>query len=401
MAFASNNGQGAGASKRPRACEACRGLKVRCEFDGASRDCKRCIKAGRQCQVTQPSRKRQKKTDTKVAELEKKIEDLHAKMVARGALPLGQSGAEDSYDEEDASRLSILDSSTTTARVAQMVPAEGEGRHHILPRGSYGGPLQQQSPYASSSALPSRKRRMPSYAEEEASYPKQQQSSSPVSFHKHPNLSQYTNQATTPAPDTSHLQPLIMAEAAMSKAAEHNASLQSSTTKVVYGDIVERHIPDEATALNSFRHYSEFMAPRMPVVIFPSNINPAMIRQSMPVLFLAIMAVAGPRVAQPRLTDAFVETIVSDRIMKGGEKSLELLQALEVLAIWYWPSNGNDDAFSLYIAIASQMALDLKIDQTGPGEPWSAWVAENPQLSTAEIHEGARALLGTFLLSTK
>lgn len=67
-------------AKRPRACEACRGLKVRCDQDPARPDvpCKRCAKAGRQCIVTQPTRRRQKKPDSRVAELERKLDALTA-----------------------------------------------------------------------------------------------------------------------------------------------------------------------------------------------------------------------------------------------------------------------------------------------------------------------------------
>lgn len=73
-----NGGQMGADAKRSRACEACRGLKVRCDMDFADQPCKRCAKAGRQCIVTQPSRRRQKKADTRVAELEKKIDALTA-----------------------------------------------------------------------------------------------------------------------------------------------------------------------------------------------------------------------------------------------------------------------------------------------------------------------------------
>lgn len=67
-------------AKRPRACEACRGLKVRCDQDPShpEQPCRRCAKAGRQCVITQPTRKRQKKSDTRVAELEKKLDALTA-----------------------------------------------------------------------------------------------------------------------------------------------------------------------------------------------------------------------------------------------------------------------------------------------------------------------------------
>lgn len=74
------DGQNGDDPKRPRACEACRGLKVRCDQDPAHPEipCKRCAKAGRQCVITQPSRKRQKKADSRVAELEKKLDALTA-----------------------------------------------------------------------------------------------------------------------------------------------------------------------------------------------------------------------------------------------------------------------------------------------------------------------------------
>lgn len=80
-------------AKRPRACEACRGLKVRCDQDPThpEQPCRRCAKAGRQCIITQPTRKRQKKSDTRVAELEKKLDALTA------ALQQSQQGGAGPY----------------------------------------------------------------------------------------------------------------------------------------------------------------------------------------------------------------------------------------------------------------------------------------------------------------
>ncbi|KMU90402.1 hypothetical protein CIHG_08212 [Coccidioides immitis H538.4] len=73
--------------KRPRACEACRQLKVRCDPDTNHPDgsCKRCTKANRRCIVTVPTRKRQRKADSRVAELEKKIDALTASLHASRA----------------------------------------------------------------------------------------------------------------------------------------------------------------------------------------------------------------------------------------------------------------------------------------------------------------------------
>lgn len=65
--------------KRWSACRACRQLKVRCEYDehGDARDCKRCVKAKRECEpFVPPARKRRRKTGSRVAALEEKISAL-------------------------------------------------------------------------------------------------------------------------------------------------------------------------------------------------------------------------------------------------------------------------------------------------------------------------------------
>lgn len=65
--------------KRARACDSCRGLKVKCDFGenaGPGDSCKRCAKARRACIVTPATRRRQKKADGRVAELERKVEAL-------------------------------------------------------------------------------------------------------------------------------------------------------------------------------------------------------------------------------------------------------------------------------------------------------------------------------------
>ncbi|KAJ5175647.1 uncharacterized protein N7482_001524 [Penicillium canariense] len=77
-------GDSHGDIKRARACEPCRQLKVRCDTDPThpNGSCKRCAKSGRACIVTAPTRKRQKKTDSRVTELEHKIDALTATLQA-------------------------------------------------------------------------------------------------------------------------------------------------------------------------------------------------------------------------------------------------------------------------------------------------------------------------------
>lgn len=63
-----------------RACEACRLSKVRCLMDSPSASqCQRCSKANRTCIFTAPQKRRQRKrTDVRVAELEREVRAMRA-----------------------------------------------------------------------------------------------------------------------------------------------------------------------------------------------------------------------------------------------------------------------------------------------------------------------------------
>ncbi|KAI4213887.1 MAG: hypothetical protein LQ351_003582 [Letrouitia transgressa] len=70
-----------------RACQACRQRKVRClpaQAQSQSQSegrCQRCTQSGRECIVLAPSkRRRRKRTDTRVAELEKMVKELSEKL---------------------------------------------------------------------------------------------------------------------------------------------------------------------------------------------------------------------------------------------------------------------------------------------------------------------------------
>jgi hypothetical protein len=59
--------------------------QVRCDQERPDVSCKRCAKAGRACITTPPTRKRQKKADSRVAELERKIDALTQTLHAQKA----------------------------------------------------------------------------------------------------------------------------------------------------------------------------------------------------------------------------------------------------------------------------------------------------------------------------
>ena len=66
-----------------RACESCRTRKIRCLPQDASKDakCQRCAKSGRECIYNSPEkRKRRKRTDARVADLEHMVQMLAARL---------------------------------------------------------------------------------------------------------------------------------------------------------------------------------------------------------------------------------------------------------------------------------------------------------------------------------
>lgn len=120
-------------SKKPeqalnRACEACRTSKVRClaNPDPSSNVCQRCAKAGRTCIFAPPVKRRQRKrTDVRVAELEREIKKMQSLMKG-GTRSSGASehesadeGSEKEIGEEEESSLeSQRHGSTTTTTSA-------------------------------------------------------------------------------------------------------------------------------------------------------------------------------------------------------------------------------------------------------------------------------------------
>lgn len=342
-------------SKRPRACEACRGLKVRCEPDPVKRTCRRCAKAGRMCVVTAPSRKRQKKTDSRVAELEKKIDALTASLHATRGQGASDSDDDDSYDEVEQQN--------------NIIPGIGAGR----------------------------KRRISEY----------QQDVEGPDARMPPGSNNYMAVPPTSMPsDNSNIHPFLMAETARPPPPPSGFSPGPPYLSNGHADVIDRNILDAATAFEIFHHYTENMASHLPIVVLPADIAAESVRKSMPTLFLAILSVASGQDhpgLQQILTKEIMRTL-ADHIVCNGEKSLELIQALQVSTIWYWPEDDRDTKCYQLIHMAAVMAIELgtgKLFKSGKEGSF----AQNYQRVKAPLNhdtiEYKRAWLGCYLLCAK
>lgn len=335
--------------KRSRACEPCRQLKVRCDPDPINLDgpCKRCAKARRTCVVTAPTRKRQKKTDSRVTELERKIDALTATLQqshnnAFGMAPPAQqpqpsreeqpapgrwlsgdtflAGNKRSHDELLASQYSHLDSSSTEQN--QKPPAS-----------------KWRGPFAGETAPP---------------------------------------------------------------------KIEAANE---FADVIDRGLIDIDTANLAFDRYVSKMAVEMPLVVFPSGTKLADVRRDKPSLFMAIIAVSVGRFKKdaqlPLLTEAY--KMIADRVIMKGEKSLELIQAILVTAIWYMPPDNLDELkFYQLIHLAVALAMDIGLNRRAQGDlkPYARLrelLVKKPQGPNLDISgpEARRTWVGCYYMAVQ
>lgn len=320
--------------KRPRACEACRQLKVKCEFDdGSPGTCKRCAKANRQCIITIPSKKRQKKTDSRVAELENKVEALTACLAARGTGPD-----------------TILD---------------------------------------------------PAIAQPEFSQPNQY-------------IPQWPGQ--TPMPPTSHnFHPAQIAGTKRSIADTFGEELhkvqhvkhqpEQTQDAKKSKDLIDRGLIDARTAYRCFDRFVNDMVQSLPIVAFKTGTKAEDIRRDKPVLFQGIVAVAIGTIRpdlQPKILSDATRTL-ADKIVYAGEKSLELVQTIQVMTVFYQPPEKFEELnFNQLIHIAAVMALDVGMGKrTRKGRPaWKSFKekGKSPDTNAAETR---RCWLGCYYMCSK
>ena len=370
-------------AKRLRACEACRGLKVRCEPDPVKGTCRRCAKAGRTCIITVPSRKRQKKTDSKVAELEKKIDALTASLHATKSQ--GQTDSESETFEDNASQ----DQRRETSRVEDYHSnrrREGigqDGAYLVDPR------IDSKSHYTTSAS--NRKRRRTLGTNDQRMGLEASESSLDDGLTGNGGPTVKMDDSVTASAFTAIPSPM--------------APLDPSLPSHEFADVVDRKLLDASTAADIFYHYTTNMAIHMPCVAFPSNVTAGEIRRSKPIIFLAILGVAAgqdhPELQRRLLRE--LTKVLADSIICKGEKSIELIQALQVATIWYWPEDHKDSRPYQLIHMAAVMCMAMGLarkEPTGKSALLGFWRHKNAVLGPRNI-ESRRAWLSCYLICAK
>jgi len=335
--------------KRPRACEPCRQLKVRCDPDPVNPggSCKRCAKSRRTCVVTAPTRKRQKKTDSRVTELERKIDALTATLQASHSNTFGMA---------------------PPAQQQSLQPSNHEAQ-----------PATRQ--WDSSRAGNKR-----NHDELLASQYSRPRSPSAEQIHK-PSASKWCGP--------------FAGETAPPKVDAANE----------FADVIDRGLVDIETAHAAFDRYVNKMAPEMPMVVFPPDTTMGDVRRGKPTLFLAIVATAigkFKKETQPALlTEAY--KAIGDRVVVKGEKSLEVVQALLVCTIWYMPPDNLEELkFYQLVHMAVILAMELGLNRRGgdrlrPFARLREILIKRPQGANIDLAgpEARRTWLGCYYMSVQ
>ncbi|KAB5580000.1 hypothetical protein GE09DRAFT_1080496 [Coniochaeta sp. 2T2.1] len=331
--------------KKARACESCRGLKVRCEPDPTNPNpddgpCRRCAKAGRACVVTQPTRKRQKKTDSRVLELERKIDALTASLHATrgGNAPAGgqQDVARDNHTQAAAA--------VEVHAMSSMPPARGFWTTPQPPR-------QEPARALVAAHVPAMGQGPAKFGGMEVDFNNVAQPTGPPPMVMAGQKRKFTDVSSV-SEDRSNATPAPAAAATPAA----GGSMGNE-----YSDMIDRGILTMERANDLWTRYNDMMVPHLPGVVFEAGTTAAEIRKTKPVLFLAIMAVSSSEMpsVQRTLTKELMQ-ILADKVIVVGEKSLELVQALQVAVMWYWPPEHFEELkFYQLVHIAAVMAIDI------------------------------------------
>lgn len=150
------------------------------------------------------------------------------------------------------------------------------------------------------------------------------------------------------------------------------------------------------TAEEVFDQYISNFAPKCPIVVFPPGATAAIVRKNKPLLFLSILSIASAgycTVAKQRELAIEVKNQLADRAIVRGEKSLELIQAFQVMSLWYRaPDEYRQMNLSQLVHITTTMAIDLGLDKIDVLKP-----AATAQENRGRV-ELQRAWLGCFIL---
>ncbi|OKL59528.1 hypothetical protein UA08_05422 [Talaromyces atroroseus] len=291
-----------------RSCESCRSLKVRCLPDtNVPNQCQRCVKAKRPCIFVAPQRRRpRKRTDSRVAQLEKEMAAMRTVLKGRHIV------IEENIKEDSES---------------------GRAGDAEEPDAVDFGPQVTEKPQ-------------------------------PTQFQD----VQFTTPFNRPFLHDTSQSPGYRSSPQMS--GDGNSSLSTpaltlnSIDKGNELDVIDRGVISLSTAEDLVSLFINDLLVYFPFIVFPTNTTARHLRTSKPILFLAILAASSIAVDDSLATALNREmlSLYAQRFFFRGEKSLEMVQVLLLMNIYYLPPQSPSQIQTYqYPHIAATMALEIGI----------------------------------------
>ncbi|GKZ16521.1 hypothetical protein AbraIFM66951_000246 [Aspergillus brasiliensis] len=178
-----------------------------------------------------------------------------------------------------------------------------------------------------------------------------------------------------------------------------NSNLTMTQSPAGPGDVVDRGIVSLDTAQMLVSFFVSDLMQFYPMVVLPPNTNVESLRRTSPVLFLSILA-ASSLPLNTHYSETLNEEMLklyAERFFLRQEKSLELIQSILLMLIFYFPPKSRlQGQYYQYTHIATTMALELGI-AIGPAGRKNYRCHGGDGDLPASIHSAqARAVLGCY-----
>ncbi|KAJ5170332.1 Transcription factor, partial [Penicillium coprophilum] len=326
-----------------RSCESCRSLKVRClPSPSTPNQCQRCAKGKRSCVFVAPQRRRpRKRTDSRVAQLEKEMRMMRS--LLKNRIPEEEEEDPESGDDSDVEDVQDHESADLESNLA----------------------LRDHSAHSSEDV------RYMDYSPELLNTP-------------HPGA----HDSGFSAPPTFAGMP---------------AGFEMKERFPPADDVIDRGIISLEYAEQLVAYFIHELAFLFPLVILPSNTNAAQLRKAKPILFLSVIAATSISVdaGLAAVLNREMVRLYSERFFIEGEKSLELVQALLLMIIFYLPpASPLKLQLYQYTHIASTMALEIGLANKRRVSKKSNRKSGKQEPHDELLAEQARAVLGCYHLGS-
>ncbi|CAG8909459.1 unnamed protein product [Penicillium egyptiacum] len=324
-----------------RSCESCRSLKVRClPSPSTPNQCQRCAKGKRSCVFVAPQRRRpRKRTDSRVAQLEKEMRMMRS--LLKNRIPEEEPDSSDGSDVDDVQDHESADTDFKSSLALRDHPTHSSEDVRYM---DY-SPELLNTPYPS--------------VHDSGGF------SAPPTF---------AGMSARCEPEQERLPPA--------------------------DDVIDRGILSLEDAEQLVAYFIHELAFFFPLVVLPSNTTAAQLRQTKPILFLSVIAATSISVdaGLAAVLNREMVRLYSERFFIEGEKSLELVQALLLMIIYYFPpASPLKLQLYQYTHIASTMALEIGLaNKRRVSKKSDRKSSRHDEL----LAEQARAVLGCYHLGS-